>query len=693
MTDMKIGILIVLLLSGFGCLGIGGGGEPPVLTEEEARGIADASEQAAYFLEEFPDATVHVDTSGELAVDYRSSNSTASFVRLRVFVDAASGSAREGFVECKTSSDSSGRMQAGNSLEILQNEECVQQVKEALAAPPAGEPPPLPSPPPTVQPTPPPPTVAPSPQRPYTGPRNPQEAFFMVSVNHEMSTFALQYGPEYTAYLPEIPIESMGLEVVVNGQPAEIVYFSKTYGVPEEEWPSLVWMPGEINLIEINAPLHEVDKLDVRITDNGEEVFNARFTIPYENPDRREYAVLVIPVAPSDVSPPDYAPAYWIERLVFEEDLSHTSLAESTSLANWFKQNTHETVTLKGQVLEWVTLPRPLSYYLSMGSDAPSVFVTDALTTSLDGVDLAALDYDENGVADFVLLLTPPEVTAGLNNPDSRLANPEPFYGDRGTPIFQQDNLAVSNFLMIDLPETRNGDADRFGVLMREMLRYFPLREYGIPPKTSYWKSYLTDQRTILCYNIGPYDSMAYGDALQRTAENGEKVSVAGSLSGYSKYFLGYTEPEIVGWGTAPTTIRLYRSDSMDNPRLVQIQREEGDESKFYLIEWRQEPELQESNYAGLVIYHTTYRNSFLGIQPELCNTRELAENENNVYVVHPNKQREEHIIPATENHAIGVAPFIARNQVFLSPEGIRIEVGEIADDNSYVDVEIQYPE
>ncbi len=89
------------------------------ITDEEYIEIASQTLEAQKFLEKYPNATIYVDRSGALAVDYRVTNTTKNrHLRLRIFVDWRTNQPSAKFIDC------SGTYIRKNLLEYLETEKC-----------------------------------------------------------------------------------------------------------------------------------------------------------------------------------------------------------------------------------------------------------------------------------------------------------------------------------------------------------------------------------------------------------------------------------------------------------------------------------------------------------------------------------------------------------------------------------------
>ena len=89
----------------------------------DAEYIETASQtlEAQKFLEKYPNATIYVDRSGALAVDYRVDNHVKNkYLRLRIFVDWRTNQPSDRFIDC------SGTYVQTNLVEYLETEECLE---------------------------------------------------------------------------------------------------------------------------------------------------------------------------------------------------------------------------------------------------------------------------------------------------------------------------------------------------------------------------------------------------------------------------------------------------------------------------------------------------------------------------------------------------------------------------------------
>ena len=77
--------------------------------------------EAQKFLEKYPNATIYVDRSGALAVDYRVTNNVKNgYLRLQIFIDWRTNQPSNMFIYC------SGTYIRKNLLEYLENEKYLQ---------------------------------------------------------------------------------------------------------------------------------------------------------------------------------------------------------------------------------------------------------------------------------------------------------------------------------------------------------------------------------------------------------------------------------------------------------------------------------------------------------------------------------------------------------------------------------------
>lgn len=95
------------------------------ISDEEYIAIAGQTAEAQKFLEKYPDATILVDRSGALAVDYRldklvknDTTLVSKYLRLRIFIDWRTNQPSERFIDC------SGTYITKNLLEYLETEKC-----------------------------------------------------------------------------------------------------------------------------------------------------------------------------------------------------------------------------------------------------------------------------------------------------------------------------------------------------------------------------------------------------------------------------------------------------------------------------------------------------------------------------------------------------------------------------------------
>jgi hypothetical protein len=91
------------------------------ISDEEYTEIASQTLEAQKFLEKYPNATIYVDRSGALAVDYRMTNNINNkYLRLRIFIDWKTNQPSDKFIDC------SGTYIRKNILEYLESEKCLE---------------------------------------------------------------------------------------------------------------------------------------------------------------------------------------------------------------------------------------------------------------------------------------------------------------------------------------------------------------------------------------------------------------------------------------------------------------------------------------------------------------------------------------------------------------------------------------
>jgi len=89
------------------------------ISDEEYIEITSQTLEAQKFLEKYPNATIYVDRSGALAVDYRVDNNMKNrYLRLRIFIDWRTNQPSRKFIDC------SGTYIRKNLLEYLETEKC-----------------------------------------------------------------------------------------------------------------------------------------------------------------------------------------------------------------------------------------------------------------------------------------------------------------------------------------------------------------------------------------------------------------------------------------------------------------------------------------------------------------------------------------------------------------------------------------
>jgi hypothetical protein len=91
------------------------------ISDEEYIDIASQTSEAQTFLDKYPNATIFVDRSGALAVDYRVDNTVKNrYLRLRIFIDWRTNQPSGKFIDC------SGTYIHKNLVEYLETEECLE---------------------------------------------------------------------------------------------------------------------------------------------------------------------------------------------------------------------------------------------------------------------------------------------------------------------------------------------------------------------------------------------------------------------------------------------------------------------------------------------------------------------------------------------------------------------------------------
>jgi len=91
------------------------------ISDEEYIEITRQTLEAQTFLEKYPNATIFVDRSGALAVDYRVDNTVKNrYLRLRIFIDWRTNQPSDKFIDC------SGTYIQENLLEYLETEKCLE---------------------------------------------------------------------------------------------------------------------------------------------------------------------------------------------------------------------------------------------------------------------------------------------------------------------------------------------------------------------------------------------------------------------------------------------------------------------------------------------------------------------------------------------------------------------------------------
>ncbi|TET20409.1 hypothetical protein E3J74_02680 [Candidatus Bathyarchaeota archaeon] len=89
------------------------------ISDEEYIEITSQTLEAQKFLEKYPNATIYVERSGALAVDYSVTNNIKNRrLRLRIFIDWRTNQPSDKFIDC------SGTYIRKNLLEYLETERC-----------------------------------------------------------------------------------------------------------------------------------------------------------------------------------------------------------------------------------------------------------------------------------------------------------------------------------------------------------------------------------------------------------------------------------------------------------------------------------------------------------------------------------------------------------------------------------------
>ena len=91
------------------------------ISDEEYIEMVSQTLEAQKFLEKYPNATIYVDRSGALAVDYRVTNNIKNrYLRLRIFIDWRTNQPSDKFIDC------SGTYIRKNLVEYLETEKCLE---------------------------------------------------------------------------------------------------------------------------------------------------------------------------------------------------------------------------------------------------------------------------------------------------------------------------------------------------------------------------------------------------------------------------------------------------------------------------------------------------------------------------------------------------------------------------------------
>jgi hypothetical protein len=93
------------------------------LTDSEYIASAKNTPETKSFLGRYPQASIEVDRSGKLVVDFRAGapiDPDTHYIRLRVFIDPRSNQPTDKFIDC------SGQLVEANLIEYLRTERCLQ---------------------------------------------------------------------------------------------------------------------------------------------------------------------------------------------------------------------------------------------------------------------------------------------------------------------------------------------------------------------------------------------------------------------------------------------------------------------------------------------------------------------------------------------------------------------------------------
>lgn len=398
----------------------------------------------------------------------------------------------------------------------------------------------------------------------------------------------------------------------------------------------------------------------------------------YVEPSIVQQKVLIIPMTTSDVPIPNYATKEWINNWIFGTD--------GFSMNDYFKQNSYGLYSISGEVTDWVVL-NSSEYYKTFERESPQYMALDAVRIVDEKLDFSSFDGDDNGRVDTVIFFVPDEQYESLGQPYRHFSYAiGPFFKIH---YGLADGKNINSYLLAELPSeypptTRSGRI-RFGQTIHEFSHIAPIRYYG---RVDYSASEFIGDLYNAPNWIQRYGIMSTG------ANNDDSPS---HFSGYAKMMIGWLNPKEVIYGENET-IRLYKTEESfpytSNIKLIKVPRSRENENLYYLLEWRYIQEFEGHNFdvglqtasppnhhqQGLVIYrvNVTAYPDWIGRKPNI------------VQVVSPVHQiiLEEERVQDWFPNSFGSATGIFK---FESEEGIIIEITSIAQDETYVDIRINY--
>jgi len=383
--------------------------------------------------------------------------------------------------------------------------------------------------------------------------------------------------------------------------------------------------------------------------------------------------VLIIPVTTSDVPIPEYATKEWINNWILGDD--------GYSMKDYFEQNSYGKYSISGEVADWIVLENDSNYYKNNFENSQDRYMAlNALKILDEEMDLSNFDSDNTGNIDTVIFFFPNSMIELLLGVDKHFDYAvgnffKVHYG-------MVDGKYVISHLIAELPseypQIGRFDKVRFGQLVHEFSHIAPIRYYG--------KEYIGELGIGDLYNY-PNEMIDRYGIMDGGANNDEGPS---HFSGYSKMMIGWIYPEEVSFGQNKT-IRLYKTEENSytlNTKLVKIPRNQNNEYIYYLLEWRYLEEFENGHNfdnaliralktQGLLIYtiNVTAYPDWLGRSPNL------------VKIIPADYINGDEICQLCQS-AFGEETGIYK---FESEEGINIKITNIAEDNTYADIEITY--